>query len=365
MLTAVDADISALPFGEAAALWMDIREQRERLKPRTHESTRGYLHALHLFFGSQRLNQIQPGALREYQIARTANNIRIADRTQPCGYRDIRPWERKAGHSTINHELNMLSQMLHHCGLWGALAPFYFPLNIPAWSPRDVLSDEEEKNLFEIAAKHQEVQLAYWIAAITNNTSAAGSELRGLRLKHLFLREPTIGRYGDDLTPSEIYIPPEAVKNSSRPRKIPLNPIANYAVRQCYKRALRLGSTQPEHYLFPFRRAPFRYDPTRPPSRWFLRNNWNKLRELAGVPGLCPHDLRHQCITRLLEAGNDADTVRAIAGHVTEKMVEYYSHIRVQAKLAAVNAIDPSMYRVAKPVRGSRRPIVMGSQWRA
>jgi integrase len=353
LLTAVDADLSSLPFAEAAEIWMDIRRQRP-LRPRTHESTRGYLDALVAFFCELRLNQINPGHLREYQIARKANRIRIGDPDEIVGYRDIRPWKRCAGASIINHELNTLSQLLSHCRLWAGLKPFYHPLSTPSWSPRDVLSDEDEERLFDIASRNSEVSLAYCVAAITNNTSAAGCELRGLKLKHLLLRDPQLDRHGVDLNPSEIYIPPEATKNNSRPRKIPLNPTAKWAVRELYKRALALGATQPEHYLFPFRIAPGKYDPMRPPSRWFLRNNWNKLRELTGLSKLCPHDLRHQCITRLFENGATKETVKAIAGHVTDQMADYYSHIRVQAKMAALNAIDPRSYRVAKPVGNIR-----------
>jgi hypothetical protein len=45
-------------------------------------------------------------------------------------------------------------------------------------------------------------------------------------------------------------------------------------------------------------------------------------------------------ITNLLEKGIAAETVRHIAGHVSEKMMEHYSHRRHAAQMEALNAID-------------------------
>ena len=90
-----------------------------------------------------------------------------------------------------------------------------------------------------------EAELAYCVATITNNTTASGVELRGLRLENVYLRPA-----GEI---SEIYIPPEACKNTHRPRKIALNEVAKWAVSKVYQRAIKLGSTKPEHYLFPIR----------------------------------------------------------------------------------------------------------------
>jgi len=328
LLVQIDSDLSKQPFRRAAELWMEIRRQRRSLKARTHETSDGYIDALGRFFGVIRLCDITAGHLKAYQIARASNLITTVDGGE------VRPWKHAAGHSIINHELSTLGQILQHCRLWERIRPYYSPLGIPTWSPRDVLSEEDEEELFSKAASHPEAALAYWVACITNNTTAAGCELRGLRMKHIFLRE------GNEL--SEIYVPEDAVKNSSRPRKIALNRTARWAVEQCYKRALSLGSCLPDHYLFPFRVNRKKWNPAKPASRWFLRKSWDKLRAATGFTQLKPHDLRHQCITRLLENGVQPETVRAIAGHVTEQMMMYYSHIRRQAKYDAVMAIELS-----------------------
>jgi len=323
-LQGVRINFAQLAFSEAAEHWMRLRRQSKILKPRTHETTLDYLRALEKFFSGVKLCNITPGHIRAYQLCRLHNALRTAAQ-------EIQPWAQKAGHSRVNHEISALGQMLTHARLWQRIKPFYFPLQVKSWSPRTILSEEEEERLFQIAARHPEARLAYLVAAITNNTGASGIELRGLRLKHLFLPAEGI---------AEIYIPEEAVKNNARPRKIALNKTARWAVEECYRRALTIGSCEPEHYLFPFRIAPRRWDPVRAASRSFLRKSWQKLRLATGFKDIRPHDLRHHFATKLLESDVNIETARALLGHVSPRMTEYYAHQRKRVKYAAVCAIE-------------------------
>jgi hypothetical protein len=50
------------------------------------------------------------------------------------------------------------------------------------------------------------------------------------------------------------------------------------------------------------------------------------------LAGLRFHDLRHHAITELAESQASDSTVMAIAGHVSQKMLQHYSHVRLQAK---------------------------------
>src|SRR5262249_8702121 len=52
--------------------------------------------------------------------------------------------------------------------------------------------------------------------------------------------------------------------------------------------------------------------------------------------GLRFHDLRHQAITELAEAGATDATMMALAGHMSREMVEHYSHVRMAAKREAL-----------------------------
>jgi integrase len=129
-------------------------------------------------------------------------------------------------------------------------------------------------------------------------------------------------------------------------RVIPLN---QPAFESLAKWAGRLVESKAEDYVFPAceaagieRERPDRerLDPARPIKSW--RSAWRAALKRAGLQ-LRFHDLRHTCITKLAESQASEQTLMAIAGHVSRKMIEHYSHIRMEAKRAALDAI-------AKPV---------------
>jgi hypothetical protein len=110
----------------------------------------------------------------------------------------------------------------------------------------------------------------------------------------------------------------------------------------------RFPGAGPESYLFPThqigfagcQRKPYLYDVdlTRPMSEW--KSAWKVARKQAGVAYRW-HDLRHTFISRLAENPNVSEqTITALAGHVSKRMLERYSHIRTQAKRDAVAALD-------------------------
>ncbi|HKD69471.1 MAG TPA: tyrosine-type recombinase/integrase, partial [Candidatus Binataceae bacterium] len=79
-------------------------------------------------------------------------------------------------------------------------------------------------------------------------------------------------------------------------------------------------------------------DLNRPAGEW--KKAWNVALRRAGLRYRW-HDLRHTFITRLLENPSvSEETIRALAGHVSKKMLERYSHIRTQAKQAAIAALE-------------------------
>ena len=62
----------------------------------------------------------------------------------------------------------------------------------------------------------------------------------------------------------------------------------------------------------------------------------------AGLPGFRFHDLRHCAITQLAEGGTSDSTIMAIAGHVSRRMLERYSHVRMEAKRNAMETLAAS-----------------------
>jgi len=67
---------------------------------------------------------------------------------------------------------------------------------------------------------------------------------------------------------------------------------------------------------------------------------WRALRDAAGLPGLRFHDLRHTVITELAEMGVADHVLESISGHLSRRMLEHYSHIRIDAKRQALDALD-------------------------
>jgi integrase len=104
----------------------------------------------------------------------------------------------------------------------------------------------------------------------------------------------------------------------------------------------RFGTARPEWYVFPGRvgkpvkgqKRPL--DPTKPIAS--LKTAWRNVKKRAGVQGRW-HDTRHTLITELAESGAGDQTIMDIAVHVSRQMLSRYSHIRMEAKRTALDAV--------------------------
>jgi hypothetical protein len=56
------------------------------------------------------------------------------------------------------------------------------------------------------------------------------------------------------------------------------------------------------------------------------------------VPECLLNDLRHTFVSRLADAQTLDQTVMALAGHMSRKMMERFSHVRNEAKRKAVDS---------------------------
>jgi integrase len=187
-----------------------------------------------------------------------------------------------------------------------------------------VLEPQEKKRLFEVAESNPNWATIYFAALIAASTTARGADLRSLRWSDI------------DLFEGAIMIPDS--KTAAGRRRIPLNSDAIHGFRLLLNRASKLGIALPECYVFPSCENSH-IDATRPQRTW--RTAWRNLTRVAGLKGLRFHDLRHQCITELLEGGAPEAAVLSIAGHVSRKMMEHYSHIRMEAKRKALEGLTP------------------------
>lgn len=254
-------------------------------------------------------------------------------------------------------ETGVLRRMLKRAKVWNAISEDVKALPERQGAIGKVLTADLKRKLFEVAASKPEWSAAHCAAVLAVSTTCQGVEIKNLRWQDvdLFARVATIRRS----------------KSAAGHRTIPLNGDAMAALRRLLERARALGSSEPEHYVFPTCEN-LTIDPTRPQKSW--RTAWRKLvmetarrvgreaarqaldakcglraaiaalkRAAAPVEGLRFHDLRHQAITEMAETGASDATLMALAGHMSRRMLEHYSHVRMAAKRTALDKLESSL----------------------
>jgi integrase len=61
-----------------------------------------------------------------------------------------------------------------------------------------------------------------------------------------------------------------------------------------------------------------------------FRPAWHRTLREADIKGLRFHDLRHEAVSRLVEAGLGDQEVAAISGHKSMQMLRRYTHLRAE-----------------------------------
>jgi integrase len=190
-------------------------------------------------------------------------------------------------------------------------------------------------------------EAALMAAIVAANTACRSWEIKSLRIGDIEL---------NDCDP-KLSVRRENTKSDAGAREIELNGLAVWAIRRLLVRASMLGATQKHHYLLPADLSrhtksvdPLKggrgFDPNCHQQSW--RTAWRNMTQAAGVPDIHFHDLRHTAITRGREQGVNIGILKAIAGHMDARMVEYYSHIGSGLKRDAVDLIGETYRPVAQ-----------------
>jgi integrase len=282
-------------------------------------------------------------SLSEYFAKRLVCDIRL---------QDIAGLQRKRlaaglGPRAVNAEVQVLRQILKHFGLWSSMQGRVSFLR----ERHDVgraLSREEEARLLEAAGKSRSPALLPRLV-LALETGIRANELRHLRHRDLSLvwRDGAIVEGWLTVSKSKT--------EGGTGRTIPLS------TRACAILSLWLSrfpeTPPPDGFLFPRhavgfagdRREPvlYRVDFTWPGVEW--KNAWKAACRTAGVR--CRwHDLRHTFVSRLAEnPAVSEQTIMALAGHVSKSMLARYSHIRNQAKQAAIAALERADFEPGYP----------------
>jgi integrase len=317
------------PFGQAADDY--VKTRKLELAPASQAKEKQLLVQLRAFFKQEPLKAISAKRMTEYRAWRANQTKQIKTgetvRQVPC-----------AGPATLNAELGILRRILKRAKLWARVADDIRPLKEPGTIGR-ALTEDDKQRLLRTAAMRPEWETAYLAAILCLNTTARGCELKGLQWADvdLFSRTLTIRRS----------------KTAAGERTIPLTGVASSALARLRSRAESFGPVDPSHYVFAAFVPKFKfndtkivgynlseYDPSRHINSW--RTAWRSLTTKAGLPGFRFHDLRHCAITSLAESGAADSTIMAIAGHVSRKMLERYSHVRMEAKRTAMETLAQS-----------------------
>ena len=87
-----------------------------------------------------------------------------------------------------------------------------------------------------------------------------------------------------------------------------------------------------------------------------FKTAWQTAKKAAGVE--CRwHDLRHSCTSRLAAGGATDQTLQALLGWMSPKMIERYSHVRAEAKPRAVSVFDVRSLKRRGPTKVPTAPV--------
>ena len=275
----------AIKFKDFAALYLE----HSKLQKRSWHTDKCRIEShLEPFFGEMDLKDITSQSIESYRAKRLETGVK---------------------RSTTNRELALMKVMYSKAIDWR-----YCPENpvrrLKLFAENDnqierILGPGEEKRLFEASAEHLRP-----ILKVAIYTGMRRGEILGLKWDQVdFLR-------------SQIRV--ERTK-SGRTRFIPINSELMDTLKELKKRK---GGGE---YLFP--------NPESGRSLQDVKTAFKAACRRAGIKRLRFHDLRHTFGTRLVEAGIDLITVKALMGHSTVTVTERYTHSSQVSKRDAVEAL--------------------------
>ena len=234
---------------------------------------------------------------------------------------------------SINIDVALVRQLLKKHRRWANIQPDVRMLHERSDIGRALTADEQHRLL--AACKKSHSRSLYPAVLLSLHTGLRNAELRLLRWRQIDLLEKTV-TVGKSKTAG------------GEGRVVPLSDTA-LSVVQDWRR--QFPDAAPAHYVFPTERyglagedgylegkmTAYNTDPTKPIGSWKVA--WTAVRTTATVD--CRwHDMRHSFVSRMAESHASDATIMALAGHLSRKMMERYSHTRAEAKRAAVSVFD-------------------------
>jgi integrase len=235
-------------------------------------------------------------------------------------FRDMRIAQGKANNS-VRLELALLSHLFNvvirewHIGL------AYNPVaNIRKPSPgngRDRRLAKDEQDQLLLAVDQHSNPMLGWIVRIAIGTGMRHSEILGLKRSQVDIVNRVV-RLTD-------------TKNDSA-RAVPLNKMATAALKLALDNPIRPKNTDLIFFGEPGRegkRGPYQFSKT-----------WQSIKKKLDMTDLHFHDLRHETVSRLVEAGFSDQQVASISGHKSMQMLKRYTHLRAEDLVAKLDNLE-------------------------
>jgi len=307
-----DLDPVAKPTKVSKAV-KDFLEENDDWAPRTRGIHNNSWSHLAPHFGDLLLQDITPLTISRYRTARKAEG---------------------AGPRSVNIEVSLLRMVLKKHRRWHVFQGENFRM---LTEPEDVgraLTHDEEHRLLSLARRSISRSL-FPAVLLSLHTGMRHQELRLLRWRQV------------DLIEGAITVGKSKTKGGEG-RVIDLSETALTCIKEWRS---QFQDTKPHDFVFPAERykmvkprngggvtvEAFACDPSKPIAGW--KTSWTTCRKNAGVE--CRwHDLRHTFISNLGEHKVGEQTLMALTGHLSRKMLERYSHARKESKRAAVRLLD-------------------------
>ena len=280
-----------------------LAAKRIRCSPRTIELEEERLSLVTKHFGDVPLSAITATAIAEFQ--RTRHEAGIANRT-------------------INMDVGVLSRVLKSCGRWRALADHVHNLPGAPASSRPRLDSRGAEAALRTPPRRTQNG-----STCTAPPSSPPTRRCGRSRSSTFAGAMSISSSGS------------CTSGGARTRRATASSRSTHRPskrrRGCSSARILLGHTEPEHYLWPACQWG-RYDATKPMLKWDTA--WRALRDEAGLPASGSTICGTRSITELAEMGVADHVLESISGHLSRRMLEHYSHIRIDAKRQALDALD-------------------------
>jgi integrase len=293
----------------ATALGRYVSEVTRTKRPVTRVGEVRRAEVLKSFFGDYSLAAITPDLVAQYRDQRLAGDI------------DPKTRRRKPrAANTIRLELALLSHLFTVAIAEWKMGLIYNPVQVirkPSPGPgrdRRLFADEEKILLAKID-QHSNPMLR-WIVRVALETGMRSSEITSLRRRQVDLNRRIVRLV--------------ETKNTM-PRTVPLSQCATELFREALSHPIRPIDTDLIFFGEPGRdgrRRPYQFNKV-----------WIDIKTGLGMKNLHFHDLRHEAVSRFVEAGLGDQEVAAISGHKSMQMLKRYTHLRAEDLVARLDSV--------------------------